>query len=226
MTFIELCVRLVQEAGISGDGPSTIGGNVGEYQRVINWIRQSNYEIEMEHSDFDWMRKTVQFNTVANQPSYTPAECAVTDLGVWKMDSFRCYETAAGVGSEIFLAPVSYDYWRNEYQYNSRRNTTSRPTAITQKPSDRSLCLGDSPDGIYTVVGEYYREPIYMTADAEIPAMPSRYHMAIVYRAMMEYASYESAPEVYQRGELKYNEMLRRLEHDQMPKISLPGALA
>ena len=40
--------------------------------------------------------------------------------------------------------------------------------------------------------------------------------MAIVYRAMMYYAGYEAAPEVYSRGELEFKRLMNRLEIDQI----------
>jgi hypothetical protein len=41
----------------------------------------------------------------------------------------------------------------------------------------------------------------------------------IVYRAMMFYAGYEAAPEVYQRGELEFKRLMNRLEIDQLPDM-------
>lgn len=226
MTFIELARRLCQESGISGDGPTSITGNIGEYQRVIDWINQSWLEIQIEHPNFAWMLGEVQFTTTAGQGEYTPVECGVNDFGKWKIESFRCYETASGVGNEMFLTPITYDAWRNTYQFNTYRTTTTRPTVIAEGDVGHKLCLGPVPTVGYTVLGQYWKAPSYLTSDSDTPELPTQFHMAIVYRAMMEYAAYESAPEVYQRGELKYKQMMTRIESDQAPRILRCGALA
>lgn len=225
MNFIQLAQRLRLECGVSGTGPVTVLGQSGEMERLVEWVRTADYELQLEHPDFDWMRTTVQFNTVAGQPTYTLTDIAITNHGKWKMDSFRSYETAIGTNSELFLGNIGYDQWRDQYQYNALRNVSNRPIAIAQAP-DKSLCLGPKPDKIYTVVGEYWKTPTSMVADTDTPALPERYHMAIVYRAMMDYGAYETAPEVLQRGDLKYKEMLRRIEADQIPRVVLAGALA
>lgn len=226
MNFIELAARFCRESGISGDGPTSITGNVGEYQRVIDWINQAWLEIQMEHPNFAWMLGEVQFNTVAGQSQYTPVECGVTDHGMWKIDSFRCYPTASGTNGEMFMTPVTYDHWRDVYQFGTYRTTQTRPTVIADGDVGHKLCLGPVPEAGYTLVGQYYKVPSYMTSDADIPELPEQFHMAIVYRAMMEYAAYESAPEVYQRGEIKYKQMIHRLERDQAPRITTCWALA
>jgi hypothetical protein len=50
--------------------------------------------------------------------------------------------------------------------------------------------------------------------------------MAIVYKAMMYYGAYESAPEIYDQGEKGYKDFLSRMMSDRMPQLRLAGALA
>jgi len=64
-----------------------------------------------------------------------------------------------------------------------------------------------------------------MTADADIPALPAQFQMAIIYRAMMSYGAYEAAPEVYQRGELEFGKLMRRMTADRIPETIWGGAL-
>ena len=105
-----------------------------------------------------------------------------------------------------------------------RRSTQSRPVSWAVAP-DHSLVLGPVPNDVYTVVGEYFKEPTMMSADTDTSAIPSRYQMVIVYRAMMKYAPYEAAGEIYQAGKDEYRKMLDALEINQLPKMQLAGAL-
>lgn len=60
----------------------------------------------------------------------------------------------------------------------------------------------------------------------DVPSMPERFHMAIVYLALQKYAAYEAAPEVYAYALDRFNFYLSRIERDQIGQIELGGALA
>ena len=228
-TYLQLCQRLRSESGTSGTNtsvPTSISGAAGEWGRLCDWVSQAWSEIQEEHENWEWMRKNVTFNTVAQQSEYTPTgtEIALTDFGSWRKNSFRAYLTSAGVGSEQRLGYKGYEAFRDYYMLSSRRITYARPTEITVAPN-KSLMLGLAPDADYTVSGEYFKTPQILSADADTPEMPARFHMLIVYRAMMSYGAYNAANEVYQRGEAEYKKMLNKLRMDQLPGITRGGSL-
>lgn len=131
----------------------------------------------------------------------------------------------AGMKSEIFMGYVDYEEWRDTYLYGALRTVTTRPVAITVTP-DKSLGLGPvSIDG-YTVLGDYYSSPSSMVNDADTPAMPSQYHMLIVYTAMLDYGFFEAAAEVIQRAEKKRDTLLRHLVSSRTPTVQRGGPLA
>ena len=225
MNFLQLTNRLRSECGSSNSVLNSVVGANDEARRLASWISQAWLEIQTAEVDWSWLRGTFSFVTVNQQPSYTPLEAGIADFASWKIDSLRCYVTAAGFGSEQRLEPVDYDTWRDRYQYASYRTTYTRPVECAVTP-DKQLALGPTPTGDYTIVGEYFKAPIELSADADVPALPERYHMAIVYLAMKYYALYESAPEVLARAEDGFARTMARVRLDQMPSISLGGALA
>lgn len=225
MTYLELANRLVQKSGISGGSLATVQNQTGEMGRVVSWIDEAYSAVQMIHSNWDWMRKDYSFTTTQGKSSYTPTECGVTDLGDWKKDSHRTYISSVGVASEVFLGDLEYDKYRDTYLYGNLRNTQGRPIAIAVGPSDLSLNLGLTPDSIgYTVVGQYYHEPKHLVADTDTPSFPSKYHMIVVYRAMMYYGAYEAASEVYSEGLSAYNELVRKLNNEQLQDVTLGSA--
>lgn len=225
MTNLQLCNKLIQKCAISGGSIATIANQTGEMARVIAWIDEAYQAIQRIHSNWDWMRRDVSFTTTAGKSKYTPAECGASDVATWKMDSFRTYITSVGVASEVFLGELEYDRYRDTYLYGNMRNTTGRPIAIAVTPGDLSLNLGLTPDSIgYTVVGQYFHEPLTFTADGDVPTFPSKYHMIIVYRAMMYYGSYEAAGDVYNEGLNAYNELVRKLNNEQLQDVTLGSA--
>jgi hypothetical protein len=130
-----------------------------------------------------------------------------------------------GTKSEIFMSYLDYENWRNAYQYGALRSIETRPMVFAIAP-DKSLALG--PIGLdgYTVLGDYYRTPSEMTTSTESPSLPTKFHMAIVYKAMISYGMFESASEVVQRGTTENEKWMRRILFDQVNEIAQQGALA
>lgn len=229
MTFLELVNRARRESGVSGAALSSVATDsalTAEGLRFKYWVIEAWREIQTQHADWNWMRKPVSFNTTAGVNTYAPAACNVTDLGDWKRNSFRAYTTSMGYGDEQILPFMEYETFRNVYLYGNMRTTQSRPVSFTINPADKSLILGAVPNDDYTVVGEYFKKPVDLSADSDTPELPDRYHMFIVYKAMSSYAFYESAPEVLERAQRGEKKMLTLLEFDQMPVLTSGPPLA
>ena len=237
MNFLQLVQRLQLECGVSGT-VTTAQNQIGSIGRLVTWIGQGWDELQTEHDDWEWMRSSnllgagVSFTTVAGQPSYPlgtgAGTCgvAVANFGKWAKDSFRNYTTTVGVSNEMFLDDIPFDTWRDAYMLGAMRAVQTRPVAIAIGP-DKSICLGPPPNSLYTITGDYYVAPSVMSADTDVPALlPAQFHMLIVYKAMMMYAGYESAPEVFQRGMQEYALGLAQLEAIQLPQITFAGSLA
>ncbi len=224
MNFLALAQRVAMECGLRGAVPTTVSSQSGNLARIVTWANEAWLEIQNERRDWAWMRSSASFATVSGQATYTAAQAGVTDLGMWARDTFRNYVTTVGTRSEVFMDFLPYDAWRNMYQYGANRFTTSRPIVIPIMPAI-DLGFGPVPSGDYTITGDYYRSPSSLAADTDTPSLPTKYHMAIVYRAMMFYGGFEAATEVYQRGETEYRRLMRGLSADQLPEMTFGGAL-
>ena len=64
------------------------------------------------------------------------------------------------------------------------------------------MTFGPIPDQIYFINGEYFKKLTEFSADTDTPRIPERFHMLIVYKIMMYYGGFESAPEVFSRGSM------------------------
>lgn len=220
MTFLQLVNRLRVECGVSGPPLTTVAGQLAgsENARMVAWVQQAWNDIQTSKEDWLFLREPFQFNTVTQQQIYTPAQAGITaaNFGNWKRDSFRCSSVGSNYRDEQLLNYMEWTTFRNLYIYANMRNTYARPVVVTIDP-DKNLGFGAIPDIPYVIVGEYYTQPLQLTLDADEPAIPSRFHMIIVYRAMMYYAGYEAAPEVMSRGEFEYKRLYSRLDIDQLP---------
>lgn len=221
MNYLQLVNRTRVECGVSGPALTTAQGLSGEAARIAAWVSAAWTDIQSSKEDWQWMREPVQFNTVTQQQEYTPTEAGIAStFGNWKRDSFRCSSVGQNYADEQLLNYMEWGTFRNLYQYGNMRTTYARPVVVAITPgATKKLAFGSIPDQPYVITGEYYRKPVELSADADEPAFPERYHMSIVYRAMMFYAGYEAAPEVYQRGELEFKRLINRLNVDQLPNV-------
>lgn len=239
MNRLSLINSLIQECGVSG-GPlvTAESGLTGSLSRCASWIDAAWNEIQTAHDDWDWMRSSnvlgqgASFVTVAGQASYPLGTGAGTvgiaadDFGQWDRYTFRCYTTTVGTRDETFLDDIPFDTWRNSYMYGANRSVQTRPVAIAIGP-DQSVNCGPPSNGLYTITGDYWLPASAMTDDDDVPTgLPTRFHMAIVYKAMLKYGLYESAPEVFDRGKLEYKPLFNQLEALRAPQVSFAGALA
>jgi len=241
LNFLQLAQRLQRESGSSGSIQSTTANATGEWQRLCDAISYAYIDIQEKHLDWEWLQQDVQFDTIAGQQSYSPfttnftvpnAPTGLTDFGRWKISaaqeqsSFRLYLKSAGLFNETYLdASLDYTQFRDYYLFGARRTTQARPISICIDPQ-KSLMFGLIPNDVYTVMGKYYQAPQQLALDADVPAMPARFHMLIVWYALEHYAYFEAAPEVLARAQKYGSRMMSALEEDQLPPFELIEPLA
>jgi hypothetical protein len=234
-TFLELVNLARSEAGIAGGDLSTLqSGLSAESTRFKTWVANEWTELQGEHTDWQFLRVSNQFDTVANQAQYTPSQANATDTGLpagnpilaeWKVDSFRASTSGQNYGDEMIMGFMPWDTYRNLYQYGQMRVQRARPVVFTVDPQ-KNLWFGIVPDGAYTIVQEYYRTPQALVADADVPLMPARFHNLVAYRALRAYGLFMSAPEVISRADEKISERYPMLCIDQLPPIMAGPPLA
>lgn len=231
MTFLELCVRATQECGVPNSTLITVSGQIGQLKRICDWASTAYTDIQTAHRDWGWMRTSASFITVdgaSNYPLGTGAGTvgvAVANFGMWERKTVRNYPTASGLTGETYMTELDYDAWRDTYLFSGARDTRTRPLEFAIGPN-KAINLGPVPAAGYTVTGDYFIAPVTLAVDTDTPALPAHFHMAIVYKAMMHYGAFYAATEVYQRGELEFGKLMRRMTADRLPEISLAGPMA
>lgn len=224
-TFLQLAQRLRQEVSGSGTGPSTTVGQTGELKRLIDWIVEADEEVQQEHDEWKFMVGSFTLNTVATDNSYAASDCItpVTDLRNWRLETFKIYLLSAGTGGERKLYWMDYQEWYE--RYNTGTQSSTQPSRFTVG-NDMSIKLGATPDAVYRISGEYQKSVTSLSANADVPIYPSEFHMLPVYSGMMKHGLYVGSPEFYQKGEILYNKMMRRMERSQLPRIRMARPMA
>jgi len=210
MNFLQLCQRLRQECGGSGTGPTSVTGQSGENKLWVDWIAQAWREIQNYRTDwgFHW--------AVLSQP-------IAEGSGIVSLPADL--RTLSGDTLHIDGYVISVMPWAQMQQLRRQALSTGRPTGCSMAPNGQ-LYLNATPDTDYTLFGEYYAKPQELTENDDVPLLPSHYHMLIVYRAMMLYAGYENAQEVFSSGQMQYQQTLADIELDQLPVMMMPGSVA
>lgn len=218
MNLLQLVNQTRVECGVSGPALSTAQSQTGESGRIVAWVVQAWTDLQTSKEDWLFMREGFNFNTTADVWEYSATAAGLSNFGNWKRDSFRCSTAGQDYRDEQLLNYMEWTTFRNLYRYANMRNTKARPVVVSIKPN-KDLAFGSIPDAVYVIDGEYYTQPVTLSADSDTPLLPARFHMAIVYRAMMYYAGYEAAPEVMARGEFEYRRLYMRMEIDQLPTL-------
>ena len=211
------------------------GSQSGNQLDVVQWVANAWTELQCRREDWRWMRSSFTVNTVSGTDTYAYGSCtdtltssAITRFGRWLpfdtdgLPVFKSYLTSSGVGTETFLGYLSWGQFRSVYKTGTQTN--QQPVYFSIDPNN-NLVLAPKPNGIYTITGDYQRASQSMTADADIPEMPSRFHQLIVYQAMSKYAGSLVAPEVNFRAMSEGRILMRALEKDQLPKIAIAQPL-
>lgn len=209
MTFLELCRRLRQECGGSGTGPASVTAATGQDRLWVDWTNQAWLELQEMRPNWWWLWREAQIPIIASISTYTIPSPTV------QADSFR-------IGGQRLHSMTWKDYQR---RHGGKPLQDTAPTGFAVRP-DMQLQLNARPIEDATLHYEHYLRPSEMTENTEVPTLPARYQMLIVYAAMLKYAMYENAPEVMQAADFNYRRMLARLNRDGLPAMEMAGPLA
>lgn len=162
------------------------------------------------------MNQSFSLTLSASDAVYTAADAGITSLRSWDRDSIKLYQTS--VADELFLTYLPYEQFRATFLFGTQ--STNRPDHFTIQP-DNSLRFGWVPNDTYYVTGQYWQAPVTLSADDDTPAMPSHFHDMIWQLALTRYAVSDAAGEIYAGAMAEYKRMLRELELDQLPELSM-----
>lgn len=217
MNFLQIAQRVFIEGGISGQ-ISSVQNQSGEPLRIVTWVAGSYREIlNSDQFAFNFIRKSTAVQLTAGQHTYTKAQLGLPTLGQWDTGTMRVARNA-DLSDETFLIGQRFNEFRDFWDFSTRRNVLSRPLNCTVTP-ETNLRIGPTPDADYWLNLQWLESPADLQDNDDIPVIPDRWQMAIVWRALRHYGMFESAPEVVMRADSAYNEIMLRMTLDQTPEI-------
>jgi len=222
-TFLQLCQDVYREGGIAGQ-ISSVANQQGEALRVVEWVKSAYREIlNSDQFSLNFLRMTSTVQLTAGQTVYTKDDLNLALLGQWDTRTMRV-AVNADLSDETYLVGMRYPEFRDYWDFSTRRQTTSRPLNCSVTP-ETNLEIKPVPDRDYYLNLQWIQVPPDLVDNGDLPIIPDRWVMAIVWRALRHYGMFEAAPEVVMRADTNYNEIMLRMTLDQSPEIVVGGPL-
>ena len=208
-TYLVLCQDMARDIGIPGTGPSSVtASDLSEEElAVVRYVKQA---------DLDIQRRWFNWNFLWTEATITPSAGTSTlsspaNLGNWKLDAI-VWSKATNDYQELDY--MDWDEYKLEYKLGVVDSGT--PEVFSVKP-DNVLDVYPTPDAATTISVEYWKTPTELAADSDISAIPPRFHNIIIARAKIYYGENEDAPEVLSGALAEFEDLLDKLESDQLP---------
>jgi hypothetical protein len=223
MNYLQLCQRVYLEGGIAGSISST-QNQTGEALRIATWVASAYTEI-LNDQGLVWnlVRKSAVVPLAVGVGTYSFTDLGLTDGVQWDPTSMRV-ALNANLSDETFLGGQRFPEFRDFWLFSSRRTVTSRPINVAVD-TDTNLRIAPIPDQAYNLILQYQGMPANLAGDADVPVIPTRFQLAIVWKALRAYGMFESAPEVVVRADMEFKTVMQQLEADQSPQVIVGAPL-
>lgn len=236
-TFLDLCNQVAADSATFDEGAlSSVTGQTGRKAKVVRWVNMAWRSIQNAHVGWRWMQSEFSLPTAVGVQRYagtsatdTIAAVTVDRFAEWICcglgeNRFRLYDSTIGLSD---IGPLRFVPW--EEFYALRVNTSAengKPTMFSIDPANK-LCLSPVPDSAnYIVVGPYRKSVQTLTADSDVPEMPSDFHDVIASVATSFLQLHDEGLNLLPLWKLRENNDFCRLEHRQLPPITFAGPLA
>jgi len=205
MTYLEMCQKVIRDLGMKNT-LSTVAGQSGMNQKIVDWIADADEDIQSIWFDWDFLFNSHSDTTIIGQLEYT----APSGLGTWDEDSFYLNYTS---DDYIHLQPMSYSSWRSTHRQGTQTNDEPSHFIIAQ---NKNIYLQPKPDAAYALTANYWKTPTRMSVNTSTSLIPSRFQRIILARAKIYWAEHEEFPAVLELATTEYRELLARLEADSL----------
>lgn len=181
-------------------------GATGEQLRVANWVNQEWLNLQAIHEDWDWLRNSFAFPTVAGQATYTAAQIGITDFGFWARDTFRNY--ANPVVSISIASPCVVTLPSNNLSVGDSVNfltTGALPTGISVLTTYYVTALIDADNFTFSTVlaGSPVSTGGAQSGVQTISASNTKTFVGMSSEIFMQYDEYENWRNSYDFGALR-----------------------
>jgi len=232
-TFLQLAQKVARESGtVSGTQPSSVTSQTDRLLKIVNWTADAWTHIQNSKPNWMWMDASWSATLTINTTTYTASALGISSrFGAWVQDNpikrfypTTMYDSSIGVSDEGILRQLTYSQWLTRY---GRGTQTANKPGHWAIANNNSLVFGPKPDlSTYVVSGRYRKGPQTLSANADEPEMPERFHDAIVWYALGYLVEHDEAVNQVAGFRSRYMQLMHQLERDQLPPESQPHIAA
>lgn len=236
MNFLQICQAVSRDVRYPGGAtyPTAVTSQTGKLANIVSFVDDAWSLIQNVEDYWRWMRVGFTISTTEDDDSYAFGDCtdsltssAITRFARWLIDDPedppRIYLTSSGVGTETWMSYCPWEAFKSVYRIGTQNS--GYPIHITVDPQN-NIVIGPKPNGIYTITSEYMRSAQTLSADADIPEMPTHFHPLIQYETIKKFALIESAQELMNLGVDGASPLWAKLRREQLPPPRNAGPMA
>jgi len=213
MNFLEICKRVRQDSGISGD-IAAVTGQQGILAKLVTWVQEADLEIQRSKTEWSFMWRRASASLVVGKNEYLPADL--------NMQPFANLETMF-----IGTKPTYEVPWAQlEHDLLSNGGAPSGEPCSYALSLDGFIVFNRSPLTAGLVSIRYHLLPLRMTINTSVSPIPEEYHEAIVQKALQSYARHEQDDQLQRDAIAAFDVLSKEMAARFLPKITFKfGAL-
>lgn len=227
MTYLEIVQKAWRLVPMNGAVPATVATPTSlsqEGQVLLDMIDDAWTTLKNERQDWRWLRQSISFNTIGNKQLYTPADLAsfeskVTDIVRWDRSQFR-FQRETGEDDLVLICRHEDDFEDLHTRTGPYNSSQGHPIEISVSEDDsRSLRIYPVPDDAYAIHGRFWFNSGALSADADVPELPSRFHDILVWKAVQSMGEYMGKDQAIRQGRERYERHRTDLIQNQTQKV-------
>lgn len=180
MNLLQLTNDYIKETGV-GDPIGSVVNQLDEYGQAVSWVVDAWVEIQRSRN---WNARWAEasFNAAVDTSSYS-----LTTLGRVSGDDLLLSSFAIQSDSGVYTSLFPRHYSQIRHMINRDAAASQQPRFFAQFP-DGSIRVYPLPDAVRAVRYEYYVAPVVLVDDLDTPNLDPKFHKAIVWKALEQYA--------------------------------------
>ncbi len=165
--------------------------------------------------DWKWMREVLDSPLTTNVQSYTGSGLGATRFGRWRKEDreYSPYCYLPGSPNSLFML----GFWQLDefrFQYIYRQVGPTIPVAWSVD-DQQNLLIGPAPAAAYQIRIDQWKAPYDLVNDTDTPDFDDRFHLLIVWQALMDVAREDATPEIFDKAVSNYTSLRSQLLRDQ-----------
>lgn len=200
---------------------TAVTGQTGALRRITQYVADAWLEIQTARRD--WTFRWAEFSKTLTAGSQVyNLQTAIAGGQILLSTNQFTIEKASDNTTRHRLTLLDYSYFEN--LYGAQVIQAGNPLYMAIQPDGQNVKFDVTLDADYILKGKYLTAPQTLAANTDTPTgLPDAYHLAIFYRALMKWAEFEEAQQIYITARNSDMEWQARMANDLCPKVLFGG---